>query len=246
MVQDTLRLWTASRLVENTWRLVEQPLDPSTTVVGPLSQAQSTLIVKLHAVVQKVQNQVSRLIAWCRGSDNSYNTSSATAATESFGTFLHHAPVCRLLDEQIDSIIIRDIMGPMRQKVLGALHDRIRIKTRPQLVSIYIVVFILLHNIEHYIAREQQTDQWRNFNVRNLESSIAAVIHMLTYNKPDSTSTSDLESMRSSARAILAHWHYLSRCTGTGWVKSIETENLPEEEATFHHELCEVLDLESK
>jgi hypothetical protein len=57
-------------------------------------------------------------------------------------------PVTPMIDTQLDEIIIRDLLGPLRIALLKGLKHKIEAKRREDWFEIYLTIFLVICNFE--------------------------------------------------------------------------------------------------
>lgn len=108
MVKSALGLWSASRMIEKTWRICGEDklgLEASTDPANPW-----------NGIV----------------------------------------PVTPIMDMQLDQIVIRGVLMPLRTKLLQELQEKIYSYERGNWFSIFLTTFILLSNTESILAHSRR------------------------------------------------------------------------------------------
>lgn len=65
-------------------------------------------------------------------------------------------PVTPIMDTQLDQIVIRDFLVPLRVFLLQELQEKIRGYKRENWFSIFLTIFILLSNTESILAHSRR------------------------------------------------------------------------------------------
>jgi hypothetical protein len=70
-------------------------------------------------------------------------------------------PVNPIMDQQLDQIVIRYLLTPLRDYILTKLHSRLesREKAKKHWFEIYLTMFVLLNNAETQLSMERQFAQ---------------------------------------------------------------------------------------
>lgn len=108
MVRRALSLWSASRMIEKTWRICGEDklgLEASTDPANPW-----------NGII----------------------------------------PVTPIMDTQLDQIVIKDFLVPLRASLLQELQEKISGYKRENWFSIFLTIFILLSNTEYILAHSRR------------------------------------------------------------------------------------------
>jgi transposase InsO family protein len=66
--------------------------------------------------------------------------------------FIKAAPVTPFMDTQLDEMTIRDVLVPLKNKLMRLLRERMLARKREDWYEIYLVSFIILHNSERVLS----------------------------------------------------------------------------------------------
>ncbi|KAL9565719.1 hypothetical protein ACKAV7_009901 [Fusarium commune] len=101
-------------------------------------------------------------------------------------------PIPPIMDTQMDHLVIKNIMTPLRQRILAGLQSKIMEKKRENWYEIYLTTFVLLSNMERQFAQVLYIIDWygmeSRFGTRGNSSVSESFIH--------------------SCKTLLAFFHY--------------------------------------
>ncbi|CCT71845.1 uncharacterized protein FFUJ_09116 [Fusarium fujikuroi IMI 58289] len=101
-------------------------------------------------------------------------------------------PIPPIMDTQMDHLVIKNIMTPLRQRILAGLQTKIMEKKRENWYEIYLTTFVLLSNMERQFAQVLYIIDWygmeSRFGTRGNSSVSESFIH--------------------SCKTLLAFFHY--------------------------------------
>ncbi|KAH7210892.1 uncharacterized protein BKA55DRAFT_599953 [Fusarium redolens] len=101
-------------------------------------------------------------------------------------------PIPPIMDTQMDHLVIKNIMTPLRQRILEGLQAKIMEKKRENWYEIYLTTFVLLSNMERQFAQVLYIIDWygmeSRFGTRGNSSVSESFIH--------------------SCKTLLAFFHY--------------------------------------
>lgn len=76
-------------------------------------------------------------------------------------------PVTTVMDTQMDHLVIRAVISPLRKKILTQLRAKILQKRKENWYEIYLTIFILMSNMERQFAQVLLFFDIYGMNVRN-------------------------------------------------------------------------------
>nr|RBQ88733.1 hypothetical protein FVER53263_06550 [Fusarium verticillioides] len=90
-------------------------------------------------------------------------------------------PIPPIMDTQMDHLVIKNIMTPLRQKILAGLQKKIMENKRENWYEIYLTTFVLLSNMERQFAQVLYIIDWygmeSRFGTRGNSSVSESFIH---------------------------------------------------------------------
>jgi hypothetical protein len=93
-------------------------------------------------------------------------------------------PVTPIMDQQLDQIVIREVLTPLKIYILKELHSRMenREKAKRYWFEIFLTIFVLLNNVETQLSMERQFAQRYGMSVGILRRlSILSLISDLRF-----------------------------------------------------------------
>ena len=138
-----MNLWTACRVAERAWLMRERPAEPLTRT-------------PLKAVLTATQDVFAGVSSWVQCTLG-LDSRARVGKSDDADYFLNgYGPATPLINDQLDALIAQHVLRPMRIGVLRQLSAVVHRRRREDIVSIFLVMYILLHNVECQIARNDR------------------------------------------------------------------------------------------
>lgn len=74
-------------------------------------------------------------------------------------------PIPPIMDTQMDHLVIKMVMNPLRQRILSQLHSKILEKRRENWYEIYLAMFVIMSNMERQFAQVLYIFDWYGMEV---------------------------------------------------------------------------------
>ena len=78
--------------------------------------------------------------------------------------FLEAVPVTPIMDTQLDELAIKEVLLPLKARLLRLLDEKVLAKKKECWYEIYLASFVILHNAEQVL--DQVADFARRYGVR--------------------------------------------------------------------------------